>query len=77
MTDVTEFQRGARAMFDALMTRAANNYHGNPAINDQCNLENKLVEEWAVDALEEIDPESHREWLSIGEAYERGLGRRK
>lgn len=29
----TEFQRGARAMFDYLITRAAHNFHANPETN--------------------------------------------
>jgi len=52
----TDFQRGARAMFDCLMERAANNFHANPVIKEACEKENAIIEKWAADALETVDP---------------------
>lgn len=68
----TEFQKGARAMFDYLLNRAANNFHANPKIQDTCTLENNIIEVWTTDALKEIDPESYKQWKSIEAAYEAG-----
>lgn len=70
--DMTDFQKGARAMFDNLMFRAANHWHGNPKVNAICIKENKLIEEWAADALEEVSPQDSTTWRSINEAYEEG-----
>ena len=64
-----DFRAGARAMFDALLSRAANNYHGNPKVNDICQKENDLVRSWVVDALEEVSPDDHSEWITITELY--------
>ena len=63
--ELTEFQRGVRAMFDYFAFRAANNYHGNPRMNELCNEENKLIMDWARDALYETDEDSFCEWDSI------------
>jgi hypothetical protein len=68
-----DFGRGVRAMFDYLLYRAANNYHGNPEIQKQCNNDNTLIEEWAIDALEEISPNDYSEWKSICNAYDDGF----
>lgn len=68
----TDFQRGARAMFDCLMERAANNFHANPVIKEACEKENVIIEKWAADALETVDPSSFREWKSIEAAYQLG-----
>ena len=65
MKELTEFQRGVRAVFDYFAIRAANNYHGNPKTNELCNKENELVMNWAEDALRETDEESFCEWDSI------------
>ena len=62
---LTEFQRGVRAMFDYFAYRSANNYHGNPKMNELCNKENELVMSWAQDALRETDEDSFNEWNSI------------
>jgi len=69
----TEFQRGTRAMFDYLLTRAANNFHGNPAVQVECAKENDVVTKWASDALAEVDPASTQEWKSVEAAYALGL----
>ena len=63
--EVEAFKRGARAMFDALAMRAANNWHANEAINDLCNKENALVMDWAEDALDEVDPEDCTTWREL------------
>ena len=63
--ELTEFQRGVRAMFDYFAYRSANNYHGNPKMNELCNKENDLVMSWAQDALVETDEDSFNEWNSI------------
>ena len=69
----TEFQRGARAMFDALMGRTANHWHDSPERNAICEKENRLIEEWAEVALEDVDPASAHEWRSINDAYQQGF----
>ena len=66
------FRAGAKAMFDSLMFRAANHYHGIPELNKQCQAENALVTDWAEDALMEVDPESHFEWKSLDAMYMSG-----
>lgn len=66
------FRKGIRTFFDALLSRAVNNYHGIPEMQRVCDEENKLIEKWAEDALEEISPEDHNTWLSIHEAYKQG-----
>jgi hypothetical protein len=66
------FTRGVKAMFDALLCRAANHFHADPKIQAQCDAENKLITDWAEDALEEVSPESCREWKSSEESYRSG-----
>lgn len=68
---LTEFQKGARAMFDALTFRAANHWH--PNAMDQCNYDNKLIYEWAEDALEEVDEFSGEEWKSMQMMFKDGI----
>ena len=68
-----DFQAGAKAMFDVLSYRAANNWHGNPMIDDACEQESKLVLSWIKDALEDVSPETISEWRSIQEAYDTGV----
>ena len=63
--ELEAFKRGARAMFDALAMRAANNWHAIAAINDLCNKENALVMDWAEDALDEVDPEDCTTWREL------------
>ena len=58
---MTEFEKGAQAMFDYLTMRAANHYHGNPKVNEQCNKDNQLIWEWSMDALEEVAPTRYEE----------------
>lgn len=73
MTDEElEFKKGVRACFDYLLSRTANHYHGNPKLQEICDVENKIIEEWAIDMLEEVDSSSYREWRSIKDAYARG-----
>ena len=67
-----EFYKGARAMFDYLLIRAANNYHGRREIQDICTKENKLITEWATDALEEISPDDYALWIGLSESYDKG-----
>lgn len=62
---MSDFEKGARAMFDNLMYRAANNFHGNPTTNKQCGIENELIERWAEDALDDVSPDSCSEWRDI------------
>ncbi len=68
-----EFRNGAKAMFDALSFRAANNYHERPAMQEKCDKENELIEAWALDALKEISPDDHRGWMAINDAYDSGI----
>jgi hypothetical protein len=67
-----EFKAGAKAMFDYILFRAANNYHSRADIQILCNKENKLVTEWITDALEEVSPDSAATWQSIDDAYATG-----
>jgi hypothetical protein len=60
-----DFRKGARAMFDSLLCRAANNYHGNPSVDAACTEENKIVTAWAADALAEVSVDDWNEWVSI------------
>lgn len=60
-------------MFDALLFRAANNWHANQEINKACTKDNSIVTSWAVDALKEVSPEDYETWLSIELAFERGF----
>ena len=67
------FNKGIRACFDYLISRTANSYHGNSAIQKQLDQDNKLINEWAKDMLEEVDLDSYREWCSINDAYAKGV----
>jgi hypothetical protein len=62
---MTEFERGARAIFDYLLYRTANNYHGDPKIQKECDKENEIIASWAEDALDEVSEDSCSEWLQI------------
>lgn len=66
------FTQGAKAVFDALQMRAANHWHGNPEVDKVCQRENKLVLEWAEEALEEVSPESVAKWRSLTDMFEQG-----
>ena len=66
------FRAGARAMFDSLACRAANNYSGNPEANAQLQEESALVMSWAEDALLEVDPDDYEEWKSLDQMYQDG-----
>jgi len=68
--DKESFRAGARAMFDALAFRAANNWH--PSHPEVCYGENELVMRWARDSLEEVSPEDCSEWESVRQAYTEG-----
>lgn len=70
--NMTDFQKGARAFYDSLMFRSANHWHGRPEANKICEQENKLIQEWAEDALEEVSPQSYNDWISAEESYNRG-----
>lgn len=67
-----DFKAGARAMFDYILFRAANNYHSRPDIQAHCTKENTLVTEWITDALDEVSPEDAATWCSIDAAYKSG-----
>lgn len=66
------FSAGAKAIFDAIHFRAANNYHGRPAMQALCDKENSLVISWINDALEEVSPEDMATWRSIDDAFKTG-----
>jgi hypothetical protein len=79
MTKTTEineelniFRNGSKAMFDYLLMRTANHYHGNPEIQKQCDYDNELIEQWATDALESVSHEDAIEWRSVSDAYNAG-----
>jgi hypothetical protein len=69
--ELDDFRKGVRAMFDALLFRAANNFH--PAHQAACDKENELIESWAKDALEEVSPDDFLEWRAITDAYKSGF----
>ena len=60
-----KYTAGVKAMYDYLTYRAANNFHGNPETNKQCDIENEIIISWAGDALEECDEFAYDEWLKI------------
>jgi len=65
--DPAEFERGVRAVLDYMLMRTSNNFHGNPEIQKTCDMENSVIESWINDAIEEISPDSYREWRKINE----------
>jgi hypothetical protein len=72
-TETTDdFRAGAKAMFDYIMFRAANNYHGRPDVQAVCTKENLLVTEWITDALDDVSPEDAATWRAIDDAYKAG-----
>ena len=62
---MSDFDKGARAMFDYFACRAANNYHGNSETDKICQKENELIMDLAEDALEDVSPESCATWKTI------------
>lgn len=62
-THVDGFNRGARAMFDHIMARAANRRH-------TCQYDRELMENLAENALNDVSPESCQAWRSINDAME-------
>ncbi len=66
------FRKGVRTFFDALIGRTANNYHGIPELQKVCDEENALIEKWAEEALEDLSPNDHNQWLAIHEAFKQG-----
>lgn len=67
---VRGFREGARAMFDALMYRVANNWH--PRCQEECDRDNAWATEWAADALDEVSPDGCAEWKAIHQARNEG-----
>lgn len=65
-----DFRDGARAMFDALTMRAANNYHGRKETNEILQKENALIWSWAMEALSEVSEEDYEEMLKFYPHYE-------
>lgn len=63
------FRAGVKAMFDHLLTRVANHWHGLPELNKQCEYDNNLVSEWAQNALKEVSPEDYTTWVNIHEQH--------
>jgi len=66
-----EFRRGVVAFFDALLYAAANNYHHNPEINKQCEIENEILTRYARMILSEISPDDSMEWLAVTDLCKR------
>ena len=71
--ELTDFQKGARAVFDSVQFRAANHYHDDPQINVRCDGESKLVLSWVQDALEKVDPESVVVWKTMNAMFKDGV----
>lgn len=65
------FRAGARAVFDAILFRVANNYH--PKCQEQCDRENAVITDWMINALEQVSPADCNEWRSIDAAYQAGF----
>lgn len=68
---LTDFQKGVRAMFDYLTERAANHWHSHQDLNAVCEKENALVLDWAEDGLHQLDESSFCAWKSIVDAQSR------
>lgn len=67
------FSAGARAMFDSLLGRCANHWHARPEIQKVCDAENKLITEWATDALESVSPNDCAKWRELSDMYQQGV----
>lgn len=67
----SDFGKGARAVFDNLLMRAANHWHANPEINAECDKDNALITEWATEALEDVSPTDCATWHEIGKLQAR------
>jgi hypothetical protein len=63
--NAASFTAGARAVFDRMIIRVVNHWHGNPEVNKSCQAENAVITEWATDALEDVSPESCATWRNI------------
>jgi hypothetical protein len=71
MMDEESFKAGAKAMFDALQMRIANNWH--PRFEKYCDDQNNWAHEWALDALDEVSPEDVAVWRSLNSMYAAGF----
>jgi hypothetical protein len=69
---ISDFRKGARAMFDYIQFRVANHYHGRPEIDAICQKENAVLLDWIEDALDDVDPESLATWKSLDAMYASG-----
>ena len=65
-----DFKRGAKAMFDYLLFRAANNYHFNAEKNAVREQFNDQLRDWVTDALEWVSPDDHAEWKSLSDSFQ-------
>lgn len=63
--DMDPFIKGARAMFDHLMFKVANNWNCNPEIDKKCQEENDIITDWADDALRTVSPSSSARWKRL------------
>ena len=61
----TDFKQGAKAMFDFVQDKAANNWHGNEKINDGCRHENEIATSWIEEAFREVSPGDYSTWIDI------------
>ena len=62
---MSDFEKGAKAMFDYFAVWAANHYHGDPALEKLYQKENELILEVAEDALEDVSLKSCMDWKKI------------
>lgn len=62
---MTDFDKGAMAMYDYFAFWTANHFHGNPELNRICQAENEMIQELAEDALESVSLESFNKWKTI------------
>lgn len=57
---LTDYEQGALDLYARLAMRAANHFHANQAIDEECIKENRLVMDWASTALESVAPKAYR-----------------
>ena len=61
------FKDGIRAAFDFITVSCAFNYHGNPNIQEICDIENHYVTQLAKRMLAECSPDAMDEWRKLSE----------
>ncbi len=60
------FLKGVTAMYDFVQMRTANHWHGNPATDKICQIENDFATEMFEDAFMSLHPDGMYKWKEIG-----------